>query len=40
MPRTSRRRRSASERRLLAQTIRWNQTRLVALVIAGFAWGR
>jgi ABC-type transport system involved in multi-copper enzyme maturation permease subunit len=25
--------------RLLAQTIRWNRTRLVALVIAGFAWG-
>src|SRR4029079_12264988 len=25
--------------RLLLQTIRWNRTRLVALVIAGFAWG-
>ncbi len=25
--------------RLLLQTIRWNRTRLIALVIAGFAWG-
>jgi ABC-2 type transport system permease protein len=25
--------------RLLAQTIRWNRTRLVALIIAGFGWG-
>jgi ABC-type transport system involved in multi-copper enzyme maturation permease subunit len=25
--------------RLLVQTLRWNRTRLVALVIAGFVWG-
>jgi ABC-2 type transport system permease protein len=25
--------------RLLAQTIRWNRTRLIALILAGFGWG-